>query len=413
MSNKNNTDTTISKSKQKRLAQEAARKAQRKQKAMATFWAIFIPLVIVLAIVAAVLYYKSLQVDYEKYLADDGSIQGITASDYITGSYEDMLIDSEAIAPDQDSIEDDILSALDEHKTLNKESTTPAITGDTVNITYVASLNGETYDQALIEDGGEDIVLGNADIDEAIDSSIEEHIPGDSFNVTVSYPADYDDEELAGNNIIYDITLTGIYEIPEFTDEFVQTYYSDVASNAAEYRQSIAMGYYSENLKDEIEDSISLNCVVNQYPDKYLENTEKTLKAQDKETVAYYKQMGLQIDSIKQLYGFETDAEYNDQILKNAQESVMKTLFYQKVMNENGLTNTEEEVKTYFLSHDYDEASYNQAVTRYGYKYMANMALKGRMLDYVYEQLSAKYPLSEATSNADDTADITEDVITE
>ncbi len=398
MSSKNTTDTTISKSKQKRLAQENARKAQRKQKAMTRFWAIFIPLVIVLAIVALVMYYKSLQVDYEKYLADDGTIQGINANDYISGSYTDMNFDANEIIPEDYMIESDIESALDEHKTLNNAPDKQAQIGDDVNITYVATVNGEIIDQASVEQGGEDIVLGGYDIDEAIDNATIGHVAGDSYNVTVAYPEDHYDEELAGKNVLYDITLTGIYDIPVLSDEFIQTYYGDVASTVDEYKKHLKENYLNDNLQESIEDSISINCVVNQYPDDYLNNTMKSLKAQDKETLNYYKQMGLQLEGVKQLYGVETDAEYNAKVLDNAKNSVMRTLFSQKVMADNGLTNTQEEVKAYFLSHDYDDAAYEQALSRYGYKYMANVALNGRMIEFVRDQLKVNYPIPEGTT---------------
>lgn len=379
----------ISKSKQKRMQQENARKEQRKQKATRTFILILIPVVIVAAIVAGVLYYKSLQVNYEKGLDNDGKIAGINMASTIQTDLNSFTFSKSEMMPDEYQIEDDIDRIIKEHGQLNTDSSRVAEYGDTVKVTYTAILNGEVYEE---ETEGRDMTLGDSYISAEVDGALEGQTTGGTVTVPVSYDADYYDETLAGNSVTYTVTVTGIYDYPEFDDEFVLANLGSDATTADGYREYITNKYYKENLESAIDDAISINSVVLDYPQAYLDNTEKIIKAQDKETFGYYAQMyaayGMSMSNVYELYGLDSQEAYDEEVAKNAKEMVAKSLFLQYVYETAGLTNTEDDVKEFYLSEGYDEATYSQSIKQFGYKYMANQALQARAMDYLVDNVT-------------------------
>ena len=380
-------EETISKSKQKRLAQQQAREEQRKKKVVKTFWLIFIPVAIVLVIAGCILYSDSQKLNYSKYLNQDGTIANIDVSQNITASYDTLSFSKSELMPSEETVQSDIDSLVEEHATINE--TRKIAAADTVNISYTATADGVAVKSVTAEEGGEDITIGDATIDAAIDEALIGHVGGDQVVEDVTYEEDYYDSTMAGKTVTYNITVKGAYDYPEFDDSFVAEYCSDKASTAAEYREKITNDYYTESLKDEITDSISLNCVVNTYPDKFLENTEKITRESDKANYEYTKQMyesyGLSLNSIYEMYGLDSEEAYTDHVLSASKDTVRDAMFYQYVFENEGMTNTEDDVKAYFMSTGIDEATYSSYVSKFGYNYLANEALKARVLDKLTE----------------------------
>ena len=94
-------------------------------------------------------------------------------------------------------------------------STDTALTvedGDTVNIDYVGTVDGEEFSGGNTNGAGTDLVIGSGSyIDDFEDQLIGAH-PGDTVEVTVTFPEDYGVEELNGKEAVFTVTVNGIYE---------------------------------------------------------------------------------------------------------------------------------------------------------------------------------------------------------
>ena len=93
-------------------------------------------------------------------------------------------------------------------------STDTALTvedGDTVNIDYVGTVDGEEFSGGNTNGAGTDLVIGSGSyIDDFEDQLIGAH-PGDTVEVTVTFPEDYGVEELNGKEAVFTVTVNGIY----------------------------------------------------------------------------------------------------------------------------------------------------------------------------------------------------------
>ena len=83
--------------------------------------------------------------------------------------------------------------------------------GDTVNIDYVGSIDGVEFEGGNTKGNGADLVIGHTYIDDFEEQLIGHH-PGDSVDVTVTFPEDYGKDELNGKEALFKVTINGIYK---------------------------------------------------------------------------------------------------------------------------------------------------------------------------------------------------------
>ena len=117
--------------------------------------------------------------------------------------------------------------------------------GDTVSIDFTGSIDGETDDSMTSQD--ELLVIGEGDFLEDFEAALVGQEPGTEFDVNVTFPDDYWQEDVAGAEAEFKVTINYILEYgdtPELTNEWVQenTDYETVD----EYRSAV-----EENIREE------------------------------------------------------------------------------------------------------------------------------------------------------------------
>ena len=94
----------------------------------------------------------------------------------------------------------------------NTDSSLKVTDGNKVNIDYVGKIDGVAFDGGSTEGKGTDLVIGSGTyIDNFEEQLIGAH-PGEKVEVTVVFPDDYQESDLAGKEAVFDVTVNGIYE---------------------------------------------------------------------------------------------------------------------------------------------------------------------------------------------------------
>ncbi|MBR3516801.1 MAG: FKBP-type peptidyl-prolyl cis-trans isomerase [Lachnospiraceae bacterium] len=386
--------TEISKSKQKRLDQEQNRKYQKAKKAMVTFWSITIPLMLILAIVAGIVVYQRSKLNYSKYLTNDGKIRDVNAADFVSLDYESISFKKADLLPSDETIDNDIAYAISSHATVSEDAALESKSGDRVQISFTATVDGERVAGITEEEGGRTFTIGNEEFTEAYDTALTGRHPGEDFTTEVLFAEDYHDESMAGKNVKIETHVIGIYVDPEFNDEFVTTYYSDKAATAAGYRQSLIDNYYKQNLEQAISDAIEEKVVVNSYPTNYMENMKKVIMAQDKAQMESYNNMYMQYtgsavyNNVYEMYNYTSEDEYQAHVAEEAQSRTKDALTLQYIYEKAGLSNPESDVRSYFSDLGYDDASFAELQEQYGFGYLAQSVLSIKVLDYLKETIN-------------------------
>ena len=97
-----------------------------------------------------------------------------------------------------------------------------ALTGDTAVIDFEGFCDGKAFEGGKAE--GFELSLGSGQFIPGFEDQIVGHTPGETFDVTVTFPEDYGNEDLNGKEAVFETTLNYIKEsvTPELTDDWVK-----------------------------------------------------------------------------------------------------------------------------------------------------------------------------------------------
>ena len=181
---------------------------------------------------------------------ENGYLKGVTALDYVTlPDTESFTISDDATTVSDSDIDNYISNnILSNYKITNRA----AENGDTVNIDFAGSIDGVAFDGGTGSDY--DLTLGSGSFIDGFEDQIVGHMPGETFDVNVTFPDDYQATNLAGKDAVFATTLNYINEdVTDLTDDWV-------SSNLAE---SMGMNNVAE-LKTFVSNSLLFNQEANE-----------------------------------------------------------------------------------------------------------------------------------------------------
>lgn len=370
-------NANISKSKAKREAQRRQNEKMRRQRLISKVTGTVIIAAIVLLIAWAIgkqIYLMAIRTtaasDYSAGLSADGKIEDTDVlSSLSLVDYRNISIPEDEVSATEEEVDEEINSVLDEYKELSTDSDLEIADGDEVNIDYVGTIDGVEFEGGNSEGLGYDLTIGSGRFIDDFEEQLIGHKAGEDVTVEVTFPEDYDNEDLAGKDASFAVIINGIMVAPKLTDEFVEEYLaeSEEVSTAAEYRAKIENNFYEENLEEYLTNYVVENSTVNSYPKKYL----KSMKSINK----YYDGMG---DDI------EDEIEYEKELTERAKEDVKEAMVYQAIFENAGLT---VDMDAYYneLNENNGEDYADSLKESYGEGYLAQMQMREAVIDYLVD----------------------------
>lgn len=115
---------------------------------------------------------------------------------------------------------DNMIDMLREQQAEYNDVERAAAEGDRINIDFEGSLDGELFDGGAAQ--GHDLVLGSGSMIPGFEDGIVGMSAGEEKDITVTFPEDYQAENLAGKEAVFKITANKVAEavLPELNDEF-------------------------------------------------------------------------------------------------------------------------------------------------------------------------------------------------
>ncbi len=326
-----NTGTEMSKSKAKREERrKQVQKAKRDARA-ARIVGTAVALVVGVAIVAAVgrqLYILAIRTtpgtEYSAGLTADGRIENADMKTALTlADYKNISVPEDEVAATQEEVEEEINSMLESYKELKTDADLTIADGDEVNIDYVGTVDGVEFEGGNSGGAGYDVTIGSGSLVDDFEQQLIGHKPGEELTVEVTFPEDYN-EEMAGKDASFAVTVNGINKTPELTDDFVAENLADTeeVSTVAEYRAKVEGDFRKEHLRDYLTDYVVENSTVNTYPSKYIKATKSILKYGDNNT-------GSEI---------EDEIAYEKELTGRAEEQAKEAMVYQAIFEDAGLS---------------------------------------------------------------------------
>lgn len=360
MSKKEENIENLSESKQRKL--ERAKKRADEKKAR-FIWKI-VGIVILVLIVGGIAFsigrsiYKSVNTveasnDFSAELTDNGFIKGVTAKDdVVLADYKNIVVPSSEIEYSEEALDSEIQTILESYKVVNSETEEPVKDGDTVSINYLGTIDGVAFDGGSTDGTPTDLTIGSGSYIDNFEEQLIGLKVGDQKDVEVTFPDDYGNTELAGKAAIFDVTVEGIYDIPEFTDEFVESNFADFAKTTDEYRNYLKNKHEDENLEAYVENFLAENSTVNSYPKAYLKNQKSVKKYNDQQSYEYMNQMSVSYNGSAMYETFydyvgKSESEYDASLEESCKETVKDDMVYQAILESEGITLTEADYRAY------------------------------------------------------------------
>lgn len=328
--------------------------------------------------------------DYSSIFDENGYVTGVTASDYITLP-EDLgltLSDEANTVTDEDVstyISENILSNYTETQEVTDRA---AADGDTVNIDYVGTVDGVEFDGGSAE--GYDLTLGSGTFIEGFEEQIVGHTPGESFDVTVTFPEDYRATDLAGKEAVFATTLNYIAETvtPDLTDDFVKENLSEnlgldsVDALNTYVSDMLLFSQQTNELYTQLSEKLTVEGEVPAELTKYFEDYYLS-------TPYLYAQMyGVSLDEFMQANGFDSAAAYLESSRTYIDGAIQQTLMLQALAEKYGITCPTETLENQFQEYfgSSDTSSY---VNYYGENYLKMSILNDLVMEKLVEEVNA------------------------
>jgi len=105
--------------------------------------------------------------------------------------------------------------------------------GFKVNLDFEGFVDGEAFEGGKAE--GQDLVLGSGQMIPGFEAGIEGHKKGEEFDIEVTFPEEYQAENLKGKQATFKIKLNSVEkpELPELNEEFFAKFGVEAADQAA------------------------------------------------------------------------------------------------------------------------------------------------------------------------------------
>ena len=221
----------------------------------------------------------------------------------------------------------------------------PSENGDTVVIDFEGFLDGVPFEGGKSE--GYSIELGSKQFIPGFEEQLVGHKVEDSFDITVTFPEDYQAEELKGKEAVFKIKLHDIKkkELPEIDDEFVK----DVS-------EFDTLDEYKADLKEKLQKNKTKeveNDVENQIIDKLVELVQADIPEamyrnrinEDIREFGYRLQsQGLDLDTYMKYTGMDMDG-FREGFRPQAERQVKIRLALEKIAELENIVPTAEELE--------------------------------------------------------------------
>ena len=290
----------------------------------------------------------------------------------------------------QEEVDSAINQALEENLTSVQDA---AKEGDTVNIDYSGTINGEKFDGGTAEK--QDLKLGSGQFIPGFEDQLIGKKAGATVTVKVTFPEKYQNADLAGKAAEFEVKVNEVKRQPELTDEWVKKYDGTTAETVESYRDQIReqlqnrkeFAYHSE-IQDQAIQQISdkteveLSKTIQDYAKAYILNAQ----------LNQYKQYGMGAADVINMSG-KTVEQFKEDAYANADAYAKQLFIMRKIADEQNIRATDElldELAKAESSLTGEETNRIKLIEQYGKELVEEAAIRNKVMEYIESQITVK-----------------------
>lgn len=300
---------------------------------------------------------------YSGGLTETGYFENVKALDLVTlPDYRNQEIPADVSTISDDAVQSELESRMSAFSTTEQVKDREVKDGDTVNIDYVGSVDGVEFAGGSTGGSGTTVTIG---VTSYIDDFLEQligHKPGDTFDVNVTFPTPYENnEDLSGKDAVFVTTINYIEEetTPELTDAFVKEHWEEEKgwSTAQQAKEGVREELRQSAVQDYLFNWLLENAEVKDMPDSVYQYQVGTM-------YGYYQIMaeryGMTVDQLLESMEIEGGKEgLEEQNKESLEKNAKASLLLQALSEDLNIVPTEDDIKAYMKrtvgSEDYAE----------------------------------------------------------
>ena len=312
---------------------------------------------------------KEETVDYGQGLNEDGTLEGVKATDYVTVcDYSALKIPKKEVKVSDSDVQTEIDTILSSY---NQVTDRKVKKGDTVNIDYKGMVDGKEFDGGTAS--GASLKIGSGTF-----------IDGFEDQLIVTFPKDYQGKEVAGKDAVFETTINYIDETPKLTDKFVKEKLSDRYgyTTVKEMKKTIRDEIFKTNKTDYIWNHMIEKSKFKEIPDELINDRVDVLVNGLK---AQLKASNYTLKDYLSAYGIEDETTLRDQYKSSCESTVKVFLIADAIAADKKISVTDEDVKAYFNGED--TAQYEK---QYSKAYINRIVLNNLVIQEIEKNVTVK-----------------------
>lgn len=247
------------------------------------------------------------------------------------GNYKGVELTKASVEVTDEELEERIQSILDANPEYVEITGRAAKEGDVVNIDFVGMKDGEAFEGGTLE--GYDLELGSHTFIDGFEDGLIGAETGAELSLNLTFPEDYLNEELAGQDVVFDVTVNRIQEVKDavLDDNFVQRmsdfttvdeFKADTLEDMKEEKEKQAEQKLQDDALQAVLDATEFE-VNQEAADAWYENQ-----------LSYYTSMiemyGMTLESYVTMYGM-TEDQFKEELRTMAETSVKQQLLFDAI----------------------------------------------------------------------------------
>lgn len=312
-----------------------------------------------------------------------------TASDYVTlGDYMGLTVQIDLTASEEE-IEEELEYNLQTADVMEEITEGTVEEGDTVSIDYEGKKDGVAFDGGTAKDY--DLTIGsNSFIDGFEDGLIGVNV-GETVDLNLTFPENYFSEDLAGQDVVFTVTVHSIKRMPELTDDLVNTITEGEYTTIDAYKEYIR-SYLEEDkaaqrdtmVMTDLFTQVTYNSTINEYPEEMINYGVQSMRD-------YYEDMAesfsMEFADFMLMYFGMTEEDFDEQTVLAVQQNLQQELYLKAIAEAEGLELTEDEYaegcERYAEANGYESGE--ELVAAYGEDTVRISLLQDKVLEYLME----------------------------
>ena len=330
-------------------------------------------------------------IDYSAPFDENGYFKNVKASDIVTlPDYKNIEIPADVAAADPEEVEEMVDELLNSYAEEVKILDRAVADGDTLFIDYEGKINGVAFEGGSTQGFGTSVTIGVTNYIPGFLDQLIGHMPGETFDINVTFPETYGVENLNGKDAVFTITIhyiSGELIVPTLTDEFVKEnltslYGFETTQDVIDYiTDTIIAGQIPGYLNEYILE----HSTISEIPAPVLAFQEDYMVETFRQYAEYY---GISLEEyLTNLENVSSIEELKAKYRETNEEGARFSLVFQAISEKEGLKPTEEIVSQFFAGMDVsDPTPYYEF---YGKNYMMMVIMNQTVSDFLLASVSA------------------------